>query len=163
MLPHVLAAIQVDVQTDVWSIITALATVAAVLTALFLPPWQAKQRRPKLTLSPESPGLWTTSYRTAEAKKPSEPQDGPVLLISNERGKDTAHGVEVLLKVYERAGKTSDSELEPLTIRLFADRALNYSGNDGYSGTRSANVGPGATRRVHLMRIGDPTVKPPWP
>lgn len=164
MLSHVLAAIQVDVQSDVWSIITALAaavaaigTVGAVITALFLPPWQAKQSRPKLTLSPEVTGLWTTSYRTPEADKPSEPHDGPVLLISNERGKDTAHGVEVLLTVYERPDQ-NDPAVEPLTIRRFADRALNYSDNDGYSGTRSANVGPGATRRVYLTRIGDPTV-----
>jgi hypothetical protein len=159
---HLLAALDVNVQNDAWSIavavatiVAALGTVGAIIVALFLPGWQAKRTRPKLTVETEGGALWGSSYAPADdVDRPNDVHDGPVLLISNAPGRETAHRVEVLLTVYEHTEQKQPHGWT-MTIQPVTDRPLNFSENDGRYGTRTTNVGPGATRRVYFMRLGD--------
>jgi hypothetical protein len=157
---HVLAALDVNVQNDFWSIAVAVATMvaaagtlAAVGAALFLPGWQNKRSRPKLTLSGEFP-QWQQLYDAKDVNPVV--MDGPQLLLVNEPGRETAHGVEVLASVYEQPrGITADGQKFG-AITQFIDVQLNHSANDGSLGRPSTNVGPGGVRRVYFARIGEP-------
>jgi hypothetical protein len=158
---HLLAALDVNVQNDGWSIavavatmVAALATLGAVGVALYLPSLQAKRTRPKLTIQTEGDS-WGSGYSpTGDADRPNDVHDGPVLLISNAPGRETAHHVEVLLTVYEHTEQTEPVSWT-MTLRSVTDSPLNFSENDGTYGTQTINVGPGATRRVYFLRLGD--------
>jgi hypothetical protein len=157
---HVLAALDVNVQNDFWSIAAAIATMvaaggtlAAVGAALFLPGWRAKRTRPKLTLSAEFP-QWQQLYDAKDVNPVV--MDGPQILLANEPGRETARGVEVLASVYEQPRGVGPNGEKFGAITQFIDVPLNHNANDGAYGRPYTNIGPGATRRVYFARIGEP-------
>jgi hypothetical protein len=157
-----LAALDVDVRNDFWSIAAAVATivaaagtVAAVVTALFLPRWQAAKTRPKLTLRAEYVE-WERFYDGNDGR--ATVFDGPQLLLANEAGRETARGVELLASVYELSSSVSrlTEDGRPGPVKVFVDVPLNHDAADGSYGRPSTNVGPGAERRANMTRMGEP-------
>jgi hypothetical protein len=124
------------------AVLSAVGTIAAVLTALFIVPWRARKRRPK---------LWVTF----------DPQDGfDTMTDIPTHGGGLSHWV--LPRVHCEAGRDAAIDVEVVFIEmvnvttgeplLFENRCLEWS---GVGGTR-LTVAPGIHRHITLLFLMDP-------
>jgi hypothetical protein len=102
----VFGAVEVEIVRDsgdvialVVGLITALATAAAVIVALFGPRWAEARRRPRLVLITRRDERRQFS---GDMLQSGHPADFPTLLVSNEVGRDSAREVEVFAHVGHR-------------------------------------------------------------
>jgi hypothetical protein len=128
------------------AVASAVATVGAVLVALFGPRWWAKRRAPKLTLevNPDAGLVYPEVPTEPDSRRTSE----DVFLLANAKGRDTAREVEVFVTV---SGVGTDAN------RVYVQyKTLNFdSPLDGYSGRATATVPAGAERPIYFLCLGD--------
>src|SRR4051794_30977218 len=94
--------VEVDVQRDTIEVVIAAvgaaATLAAVLVALFANAWREARRRPALDLTADQSEIST--YYAIDPDDRSLHELEPITLrLRNERGKDPARDVEIVLSV----------------------------------------------------------------
>jgi hypothetical protein len=129
---------------------SALATTLAVIVALFGPRWQERRTRPLLRLRADSD--WDGDCRGV-----APVHDGYHIVLSNERGRATARGIEVRIDVFGFMSSAQDltgPDGDDLPLPLVEDGRLNFLGSDGSLGRGTGSVPPGASRRVYLLRVG---------
>jgi hypothetical protein len=126
--------------------IASVGTLIAIGVALFGPEWRAKRHEPRLTLTAaETSAEWPTM-------PPYPPVDALHLLVHNERGRDTAHEVEVFVTA---VGRGKDYTREDPRSRATIQQNLNFNNPlQGQYGSRVASVPSGFSRRVHFVLLG---------
>ncbi len=124
------------------AILSAVATIGAVLTALFIIPWRESRRRPRLTVTFDP-----LSDFDAMTDVPTHGRGLSHWIlprIHNEAGRDAATDVEVLF--IEMSNRSTGQPLQ------FENRCLEWS---GVGGTR-LTVAPGVDRHITLLFLMDP-------
>jgi hypothetical protein len=138
------ASSTLDYVSSIGTAVGALATVVAVLVALFGPSWRERRKRPRLSLTREEAEINVD----AEATSPVELR----IRVDNARGKDTAAGVEVFVTV------TSTHRDRGGTVILVKDGSLNFERpRADYPGRSTATVPSGHSRPVSVALIGPVT------
>lgn len=84
-----------DYATFAVATFAALATVSAVIVALFGPRWRARQRRPVVSVRSTRPAMFQSQPKRPPAN--SSPATAFTLELSNQPGKETARDVEVFV------------------------------------------------------------------
>lgn len=124
------------------AIISAVGTVGAVFTALFLLPWKERRRRPRLSVTFD--GASEFDFMVGVPTQGQGCSHWVLPRIHNEAGKDSAVNVEVVF-IEMRDLATG----EPLQ---FENRCLEWSGVGGTQLT----VAPGLYRHTTLLFLMDP-------
>ena len=127
----------------------AIGTLVAIGVALFVPAWRAKRRKPALSIEAVERRAQVPSERAGYT-----PVDAFHLVLHNNRGRDTAHAVEVFLtaSAHRPDRKTLDTpgDLPAFQHNLNFDNPLQ-----GQYGSRDASVPSGFYRRIHLAVLGN--------
>jgi len=131
----------VDWVSAVSTAVGAVATLAAVLVALFWRDVQAGRRRPKLAIRVDGASYQLSTREPGILETP--------LIVTNAPDKDVAENVEILISVGivedESGGGPLIIDAEPLTWQ---------SGLLGHYGQPAGVVPPGTTRRAYFAYLG---------
>jgi hypothetical protein len=128
----------------------AVGTLAAVVVALYLSTWREHRRRPVLKLALDRNdgfGTGPTGYLGLDSLGDDTPVDPVYLIVSNERRKNTAHDVEVLLLAGPE-GRHRLIDHRPLPWVVASPSGSEY--------VTRISVPPGVARKVVLMHVGPP-------
>lgn len=130
--------------------LAAFGTLAAVLVTLYFNVWRSRAGQPKLSIDFIEESEFGVGWTPAE---PSDEFDsfGLTKIVRNERGRTTAHDVQVLsnLAIELDSGEWHDHFIQQPLVWAFAKRR-------GGVGSIYTDIPSGVGRRIFTILIGDP-------
>lgn len=132
--------------------VSAVATVLAVLVALFQPSIRERRRRPRLEVQPFDP---ESGDATVIDSDPADASAWARLRISNAPGRDAARSVEVVLELIEATDPDGARRLLfglQHDLSVLSGNALRWSDRPP---TIKLDIPSGATRRFDLVHVSN--------